>query len=279
MTIRPVSLLIVDNDDPVTRSSGTAAKARGYRVDCATSIAAVNAALAGSAVDVALVDLALGGDSGFDVIRSIREQAPEAEIIVLSGSSSLASAIHSYELSAFAFVQKPFDVDQLFATIERALERRQMNLDNRRLVWELQTINQIADGIARSLELDDILAGALQCTVRALGVLGGSIPLPDGATGLFVEKAFFGPPSMHDVWARLKDKGLPPSERVIRTRTPLIVDDLRTLLPSGDGRAVPALSTLTVPILAGEELLGTLTVGAESHVGQRRAEGGGHPGR
>ena len=46
------------------------------------------------------------------------------------------------------------DIGQLFATVERALERRRMNCDNRRLVWELQTINEIADGIARSLELE-----------------------------------------------------------------------------------------------------------------------------
>ena len=264
MTIRPVSLLIVDNDDPVTRSSGALAMARGYRVDCANSFAAVNAALAGSAVDVALVDLALGGDSGFDVIRSIREQAPEAEIIVLSGGSSLASAIHSYELSAFAFVQKPFDPEQLFATIERALERRQMNVDNRRLVWELQTINQIADGIARSLELDDVLVGALQCTVRALDVVGGSIRLREEATGLLVEKAFVGPPAMHETWTRLKWDGVPPSEQVIRTRAPFVVDDVRTLFPKGESHLAPALSTLTVPILVREELLGTMTVGAES---------------
>ena len=264
MPIRPVSLLIVDNDDPLTRRVDAAAVARGYRVDYATSLAAVNTALACGAFDVALVDLAVAGESGFDVIRRIKDQTPDAEIVVLSAGSSLASAIHSYELSAFAFVQKPFDVDQLFATIERALERRQMNLDNRRLVWELQTINQIADGIARSLELDDVLAGALQCTVRALGVLGGSIRLREESTGLFIEKAFVGPSSMHDVWTRLKDEGLPPSERVIRTRTPLIVDDLRTLLPSSEAPAVLALSTLTVPILAGDELLGTMTVGAES---------------
>jgi two-component system NtrC family sensor kinase len=264
MSIRPVSLLIVDNDDPLTRRLDAAAVARGYRVDYATSLAAINTALACGAFDVALVDLAFASESGPDVIRRIKEQTPDTEILVLWAGSSLASAIHSYELSAFAFVQKPFDVDQLFATIERALERRQMNLDNRRLVWELQTINQITDGIARSLELDDVLAGALQCTVRALGVLGGSIRLREEATGLFIEKAFVGPSSMHDVWTRLKDKGLPPSERVIRTRTPLIVDDLRTLLPSSEAHAVLALSTLTVPILAGDELLGTMTVGAES---------------
>ena len=68
---------------------------------------------------------------------------------------------------------------QLFATIERAVERRRMNLDNRRLVWELQTVNEIADGIARSLELDDVLAGALRRTGPALGVLAGSIRLRD----------------------------------------------------------------------------------------------------
>jgi hypothetical protein len=51
---------------------------------------------------------------------------------------------------------------------------------------------------------------------------------------------------------------------VIRTRTPLIVEDVRTLLPSNESQALPALSTLTVPVLAGDELLGTMTVAAES---------------
>ena len=264
MAIRPLSLLIVDNDDPVTRRLDAVANAHGYRVDYATSLAAVDGALANNTFDVALVDLGIGGESGFEVIRRMKEQTPDTEIVVLSADSSLASAIHSYELSAFAFVQKPFDVDQLFATVERAIERRQMNLDNRRLVWELQTINQITDGIAKSLELDDVLAGALQCTVRALDVLGGSIRMREEATGLFIEKAFIGPPSMHDIWTRLKDEGLPPSERVIRTRKPLIVDDVRTLLPSGEGQVQTPLSTLTVPLLAGDELLGTMTVAAES---------------
>ena len=58
-------------------------------------------------------------------------------------------------------VQKAFDLGQLFAAVERAVERRRMNLDNRRLVWELQTINEVAEGIAQSLELDDVLDGAL----------------------------------------------------------------------------------------------------------------------
>jgi len=263
MTIRPVSLLIVDDDEPLARMLAEAAVARGYRAKCATSLVAVTAALESPAFDLALVDLGLGTESGFDVIRCVKEQTRDTEIVVLSASTSLASAIHSFELSAFAFIQKPFDIDQLFVTIERALERRRMNLDNRRLVWELQTINQIADGIARSHELDDVLASALRCTIRALDVAGGSVYLREGATGVFADKAFIGPQAMHDVWTMLSGLGLRPDARVIGTRTPLLVDDLRTLLPSGHKHVIPALSTLTVPIIAGDELLGTMTVGAE----------------
>jgi two-component system NtrC family sensor kinase len=262
MTISPVSLLVVDDDAALGRLLAEAAAARGYRVVWAASLAAADAALSGNAFDAALVDLALGAESGFDVIRRIKEQTPDAEIVVMSASTSLSSAIQSYELSAFAFVQKPFDLTQLFATIERALERRRMNLDNRRLVWELQTINQIADGIARSLELDDVLAGALQCVVRAMGVLGGSIRLRNEA-GSFEEKAYVGPASLQDVWGLLGASVVRPSDHVIATRAAYLVDDLRALLPAGHADTIPAVSTLSVPIMAGEELLGTMSVAAE----------------
>src|SRR5258706_9688628 len=93
-----------------------------------------------------------------------------------------------------------------------------MNLDNRRLGWELQTVNQIADGIARWLELDDVLAGALHCTVSALGVSGGSIRLKDEATGGFFGEAFIGPPVVPGSWAQMGG-GLPgPSGQGIAPR-------------------------------------------------------------
>ena len=263
MPLTPVSLLIVDDDAGLGQVLAEAAAARGYRVDCATSLAAAYAAVDRGAFDLALIDLPLGADSGLDTIRRVKEKAPDAEIVVMSASTSLASAIQSYELSAFAFVQKPFELGQLFATVDRALERRRMNLHNRRLVWELQTINQIADGIARSLELDDVLAGALQRTVHAMGVLGGSIQLKDDATGRFEEKAFVGPRVMQDLWTETTGVVPRPSDEVIATRIPFLVDDLRALLPSEFSGAIPAVSTLSVPIMAGDELLGTMTVGAE----------------
>ncbi len=46
-----------------------------------------------------------------------------------------------------------------------------MTVHNRRLLWELQTINEIAEGISQSLELDDVLTGALQRIVRSFEVV------------------------------------------------------------------------------------------------------------
>jgi len=258
----PVSILLVDDDAALVRAMSAAGEARGYRVEAAQSPAAVQSTDGRDEFDVAIIDLGSGADAGFDAIRRIKDKTPDTEIIVTSSSGSLTSAIQSYELAAFAFVEKPFDAGPLLAMVERALERRQMNRDNRRLVWELQTINEIADGMSRSLEIDQILHGALQCTLRAMGGIVGSIRIKNEATGEFEQKAYIGPRIVSDLWAEAKQK-LRPSDQVIATRTAFVVHDLRELFPPEYAAQLPVLSSLSVPIQAGSELLGTLTVAAE----------------
>jgi len=262
MMTNQVSILLVDDDAALLRTLSDAAAARGYRVVAATSVAAATTAVSDDPFDVALIGLTPRSEAGLDAIRRIKTASPDTEIVVMSAGGSLSSAFPSYELSAFAIVQKPFDIGHLLATVERALERRRMNLDNRRLVWELQTINEIADGIARSLELDDVLFGALQCTIRAMNTLAGSLCIKDEATGEFREKAFVGPPIMRNIWSDAKGIRR-PNDQVIATRTAVVVDDLREFVPPGSGEPLPVLSSISVPILAGDDLLGTMTVGSE----------------
>lgn len=252
-----ISLLVIDDDAAVVRMIRETAHARGYHVSCATSPGEAQSGLDLCSFEVALVDVGLG--AGFDVIRRIREQAPQAEIIVMSAGTSPPVAVQSDGLTALAFIQKPFDIGQLFAAVERAVERRRMNRDNRRLVWELQTINEIAQGIARSLELDEVLAGALQSLTRALDVVGGSIRLRN-EDNAFLEKAFVGPRVTQRAWL---DGLVPrPSDHVIAHRTAYIVDDLREALPSDCTQAPPVVSAISVPMMAGAELIGTLSLGA-----------------
>jgi two-component system, NtrC family, sensor kinase len=261
MSRQPVSMLVVDGD-AVLAQAIEAAVDRGYTVRGAATSADVDAALAIDGCDVALVDVP-DDDAALDVVRRIKAHDPETEIIVVAAAGSLPALIRSCELSAFGFVQKPVDREALLATVQRAADRRRVHLHNRRLVWELQTINEIAEGVARSLNLDDILVGALQRAVTALSAVGGSIRMRHPLTGAYEVQAVVGSPRLLQMWTRYDLREHRPSDRVIATRSAVMLEDLRMLVSEEAGAGLPAHSALSVPMLAGDELLGTLTLGAD----------------
>jgi PAS domain S-box-containing protein len=59
---------------------------------------------------------------GLDVLKAIKEISPHTECIILTGFASTESAIQAVNLGAYSYLQKPYDVDQLIVTIQRALE-------------------------------------------------------------------------------------------------------------------------------------------------------------
>jgi signal transduction histidine kinase/DNA-binding response OmpR family regulator len=257
----PATLLIVDDDRDLLLLLAGTAEARGYRTVCATTLGQAMDAIESHLPDVAIVDIVLGGESGLDLVAPLKARMPDSEIVVISGTSSLSSAITSYDVPAFAFVEKPFDIDRLFATVVRAVERRRLNLQNRRLLWELQTINEIADGMSRSLELDEVLNGALQRLVPALDATGGSIRLMDPMTAQYEVRATVGPKSLYTIWTDFGVSLPRPSDQVIATRKSIIVDDVAALLPPDTSATLPFRSCISLPMIAGDELLGTLTLG------------------
>ena len=136
-----------------------------------------------------------------------------------------------------------------------------MTVHNRRLLWELQTINEIAEGISQSLELDDVLTGALQRIVRAFEVVGASIRLRDERTGRYEMTASVGPARVQRFW---NGPASWPSEQVIATRTAVVVEDLASGAPAGNRSEFMMRSGIALPLLAADELLGVLSVGAST---------------
>jgi two-component system NtrC family sensor kinase len=137
----------------------------------------------------------------------------------------------------------------------------QVTVDNRRLLWELQTINEIAEGISRSLELDEVLIGALQRIGKAFDAAGASISLHDGRTGRFEVTASVGPSQLQPFWAGAESW---LTERVIATRTAIVVEDLKSHDPSTAGFDCAVRSGICLPLLAADDLLGVLSIGASS---------------
>jgi two-component system, NtrC family, sensor kinase len=138
------------------------------------------------------------------------------------------------------------------------LDDQALTVDNRRLLWELQTINEIAEGTSRSLELDDVLTGALESIVRAFDAVGASVRLRDEKTGKYEITASVGPARLHQFWSR---SNAWPGEQVIATRTAVVIEDITQSGTTWQAEA-PLRSSISLPLLAGDELLGILSVGA-----------------
>ena len=119
------SILIIDDDPKLRKTLSDTLKAKGYKP--------ITAATGKKALDmvkeerpaIVLVDLKLGDMSGLEVLREIKECSPGTECIVLTGYASRASAIEAVNLGAYGYVQKPYDMEQLLLTIQRAIEKRE----------------------------------------------------------------------------------------------------------------------------------------------------------
>jgi response regulator RpfG family c-di-GMP phosphodiesterase len=82
------------------------------------------ATVAEAPCDAAIVDLKLPDLSGLDLLPAIKASSPGTEVIVITAHASLSSAIQAVNEGALAYLEKPFSMDQLLATLGRALERK-----------------------------------------------------------------------------------------------------------------------------------------------------------
>jgi DNA-binding NtrC family response regulator len=118
------SVLVVDDDAPFRRVLSGELERLGFCVVAADSGSEALRAVARSEPDIVLLDLQLPDTSGLEVLRTLRETAPSAEVIMLTGHGSIDTAIEAIRTGAFDYVAKPCPLDEIEVRIHRALERR-----------------------------------------------------------------------------------------------------------------------------------------------------------
>ena len=120
------TILIVDDDPKIRKTLSDILRAKGYApTTAATGKKALDMVKKGIPY-VALIDLRLEDMSGLGLMKVIKERSPATECIVITGYASQESAIEAINLGAFSYVQKPYDMEQLLVTIQRAVEKREI---------------------------------------------------------------------------------------------------------------------------------------------------------
>lgn len=134
----PLKILFADDEESLQELMSLEIPRMGHEVTVCPDGLTAEAALQRNTYDCLLVDLDMPGLSGIAVIERALTLSPEAEAIVLTGKSSLESAVAALRHGAFDYLTKPCKLQELEKLLKRVVEKREMNNKYRALKHQLQ---------------------------------------------------------------------------------------------------------------------------------------------
>ena len=114
-------ILIVDDEAGIRDSLETLLGLEGFRVDMAADGRAGMDQLARHSYDLMLLDLALPGESGIDLLPRIKSLVPEMPVILITAYGTVGNVVDAMHAGAANFIQKPWDNEKLLADIRSAI--------------------------------------------------------------------------------------------------------------------------------------------------------------
>jgi DNA-binding NtrC family response regulator len=170
-----VRILVVDDEKLIRWSLERRLSTAGYAVLTAESGEEALEIVRENPPDLVLLDIHLPGRDGTDILLDLREAAPDAQVIMITASDSIETAIQSFKDGAEDYITKPFDFAKLEITVRKAAENQRMRqqqslhtsaqqrrYDTSRIVGEskvVEELREVTERIARSDATTVLLTG------------------------------------------------------------------------------------------------------------------------
>ncbi len=139
-------LLLVDDDDTFRRVMASELSRRGYVVTTAANGAEAVKQFGRSGADVTILDLRLPDMTGIDVLARLREQDPDAGVVVLTGHGTIDTAIQAIRLGAHDYLEKPCPIEKLEMTVDRTCEHMRL-VKRHRILEDGYSAPDVAPGL------------------------------------------------------------------------------------------------------------------------------------
>lgn len=155
--------LLIDDDPTFTATLSRVLQRRGYQTHCANDEQGALDYCTTNAVERVVLDLKLAQTSGLSTLVAIKQMQPTAEILILTGYSSISTAVEAIKLGAINYLCKPASVEQILAAFDPSVAGQHSDLSSsppsvNRLEWEhIQRV--MADN-----------KGNISATARSLGM-------------------------------------------------------------------------------------------------------------
>lgn len=157
MTTRPISILVVDDEESVRDSLLNWFIEDGYRVECAENASKALKMVESESFDIILADIKMPGMDGLEMMRRIKQLKPDSVIIVMTAFATVDTAVKALKDGAYDYVTKPFDPDDLTHLIRNASRQITLAEENENLKKKVISLENIDDLVGRSETMKNVL--------------------------------------------------------------------------------------------------------------------------
>src|SRR6201996_7927085 len=154
-------ILIIDDEAAIRESLDTLLTLEGFTVSAASDGASGLELLSRNEFDLLLLDLALPGESGLDLLPRIVEMQPNLPVIMITAYGTVENVVEAIRAGAENFVQKPWDNEKLMADIRSAVARHRAEEENLQLKRTLKQRYNFTNIVGKSdtmLRVFDLVA-------------------------------------------------------------------------------------------------------------------------
>jgi len=181
MSDNKAQILVVDDEVYIQDILKSTLEDAGYACASVGSAEAALEALASGDFDVALSDIRMPGKPGTELLQDIKKAYPEVVVIMITAIDNAATAIESMRMGAYDYIIKPFNLDQVLISVNRALDKRRLEKASR----EYQKyLHQIAE--ERAAETRRLFYSTIQVFVHLLDL---KTPFNEGHSRRVAEKS------------------------------------------------------------------------------------------
>jgi putative nucleotidyltransferase with HDIG domain len=171
-------ILIVDDEEAIREIVASMLSIAGYRCQQAASgVEALAVLESGEEFELMLSDLMMAELDGIGLLERTKEKYPDMPVVMVTAVHDISVALAAIRNGAYDYLLKPFEREQLLATVRRAMENRRLKLENRAYQVNLETL--VA---ARTEQLRQAMADLERSYDITLEALGDALDLKDAET-------------------------------------------------------------------------------------------------
>jgi len=153
-----MKILLADDDAALRKVIQFKLRQRGYDVTATADGEEALSVLRHGRYDLLLSDMKMPKLNGLDLLKQARKVQPDIKVILMTAYAAIPQAVEAVKLGAFDYLTKPFDNDQLFVTIEKAVKFKQLENENKLLKEQLSGVGPAKQMVGVSPSFKQLLS-------------------------------------------------------------------------------------------------------------------------